>query len=47
MKWNEVNMHFLKHPLFPRDGSIEVPDRPGIGMELDEEKIERERDVDV
>ena len=38
-------MHLLEHPLRPRGGLLQVPDRPGV--ELDEQKIQEERDVDV
>ena len=40
VKHNDVLQHFLKDPLRPVDGFVEVPTAPGIGMELDEAKIE-------
>ena len=40
VKWNDVHQFFLKDPLRPVNGLVEVPRRPGIGMELDESKIE-------
>ena len=40
VKHNDVLQHFLKYPLRPVDGFVEVPTAPGIGMELDEAKIE-------
>lgn len=42
VKWNVLLMHFLKHPLWPVNGSIPLPDAPGLGMTLDPDKIERE-----
>jgi len=34
--------YFEKHPIVPpKNGQIELPDRPGFGIELDESKIER------
>jgi len=36
---------FEKHPLKPVDGMLELPDRPGFGIELDESKIEDIRPV--
>ena len=42
MKWNEINMHFLRHPLRPEAGVIRIPEAPGAGMALDPEKIEEE-----
>lgn len=45
VKWNDVHQFFFKEPLRPVGGTITVPDRPGIGMELDEAKIEDEREL--
>ena len=45
IKWNELLQFFWKTPLKPVNGSITVPDGPGMGMELDPAKIERERDL--
>ncbi len=33
--------HFEKHPLRPVNGMIQLPDRPGFGIELDDSKIEK------
>jgi L-rhamnonate dehydratase len=45
IKWNEVHQFFLQYPLKPINGMITVPTRPGMGMELDADKIEQERDL--
>lgn len=45
VKWNEVHQFFLKRPLKPSGGLVHVPDGPGIGMELDEAKIEERREL--
>lgn len=45
IKWNEIHQFFLLHPLKPVGGMITVPARPGMGMELDEAKIESEREL--
>jgi L-alanine-DL-glutamate epimerase-like enolase superfamily enzyme len=45
IKWNEIHQFFLKHPIKPQDGQVSLPTVPGIGMELDEEKIQDRRDV--
>lgn len=45
VKWNEVHQYFLKHPLKPVDGVVTPRDAPGIGMELDEDKIERREEL--
>jgi L-rhamnonate dehydratase len=42
VKWNDINMFFLKHPLRPVNGSIAIPHAPGVDMELDAGKIESE-----
>ena len=41
IKWNEVHQFFLKHPVKPVNGMVSVPGGAGMGMELDESKIER------
>ena len=39
VKWNDVHQHFLKTP-FDRSTASSRCRPPGIGMELDETKIE-------
>jgi L-rhamnonate dehydratase len=41
VKWNEIHQFFLKYPIKPANGQVTLPTRPGIGMELDEAKIEK------
>ena len=43
VKWNEIHQFFFKTPLKPIGGVVTLPDAPGLGMELDEAKIERQR----
>ena len=47
IKWNTVHQYFLMHQLTPENGKIQVSwlDRPGLGLVLDEAKIEQERDL--
>ncbi|MCY4090068.1 MAG: hypothetical protein OXF62_04555 [Caldilineaceae bacterium] len=45
IKWNEVHQFFLKKPVKPVNGMVSVPDGPGIGMALDEAKIEGRAEV--
>jgi L-rhamnonate dehydratase len=45
VKWNEIHQFFLKDPLKPEDGTITLRETPGLGMDLDPEKIEEERIV--
>jgi L-alanine-DL-glutamate epimerase-like enolase superfamily enzyme len=43
VKWNEVHQFFLKTPLKPVGGVVRIPDTPGLGMDLDESRIESQR----
>ena len=43
IKWNEIHQFFLKAPLKPSGGVVRVPDTPGLGMDLDPDKIEQEQ----
>jgi L-alanine-DL-glutamate epimerase-like enolase superfamily enzyme len=45
VKWNEIHQFFLKRPVKPVNGMVQVPEEPGIGMELDEAKIEQRREL--
>jgi L-alanine-DL-glutamate epimerase-like enolase superfamily enzyme len=45
VKWNAVHQHFLVDPLEVIGGMIEVPDRPGLAMQIDGGKIEAEEIV--
>jgi hypothetical protein len=46
-KWNDINMHFLKHPIRPVNGLIRIPEVPGANMALDRDKIESEGEVRI
>ncbi len=43
VKWNQIHQFFFADPIVPKNGTVTVPNRPGIGMELDPAKIEQER----
>ena len=45
VKWNELHQFFWKEPVKPVNGMVTVPTSPGMGVELDPAKIERERDL--
>ncbi|MBI1294189.1 mandelate racemase/muconate lactonizing protein [bacterium] len=45
IKWNEIHQYFLATPLKPINGVVTLPTAPGLGMELDEAKIESKREV--
>ncbi|MFW6195673.1 MAG: enolase C-terminal domain-like protein, partial [Chloroflexota bacterium] len=42
VKWNTVHQFFLKDRVEPQNGMLRAPAQPGIGMDLDEAKIEQE-----
>jgi L-rhamnonate dehydratase len=43
IKWNVIHQWFLKTPLQPVNGVVSLPETPGLGMDLDEAKIEEQR----
>lgn len=45
IKWNSVHQFFLKTPLQPKNGVVTLPETPGLGMELDDAKIEDRREL--
>lgn len=45
VKWNTVHQFFLKYPMQPVNGYVPLPTQPGVGMELDEAKIEEQREL--
>lgn len=42
---NETLQHFFAEPFVPDDGSIALPERPGLGIEIDEAAVEAEREI--
>ena len=45
IKWNAIHQFFLTEPLNPVNGAITVPDAPGMGIAIDEAKVESEREL--
>jgi L-alanine-DL-glutamate epimerase-like enolase superfamily enzyme len=45
VKWNEIHQFFLQTPLKPVGGKVTLPTAPGLGMELNEDKMESKREV--
>lgn len=45
IKWNAIHQFFLEEPLNPVNGTITVPDAPGMGIAIDESKVESEREL--
>ncbi len=41
IKWNLVHQHFLKKPVLPINGNINIPNHNGLGMEIDDNKVEK------
>jgi len=46
VKWNQIHQFFLKNPLVPENGALSLPQEPGLGMALDEDKITSQRDIE-
>jgi L-rhamnonate dehydratase len=47
VKWNAINQFFLTHRLEPRNGVLGHPTQPGLGMDLDESRIEERIELEV
>jgi L-alanine-DL-glutamate epimerase-like enolase superfamily enzyme len=45
IKWNQVHQFFFKEPVQPVNGVVRLTDKPGIGVEIDEAKIESRREL--
>jgi L-rhamnonate dehydratase len=45
LKWNTLHQWFLATPVHPVDGKVTPPTQPGLGMDLDENKIESRREL--
>jgi L-alanine-DL-glutamate epimerase-like enolase superfamily enzyme len=43
VKWNAIHQFFLKTPIQPVDGVVNLAESPGLGMDLDEAKIDDQR----
>jgi L-rhamnonate dehydratase len=46
IKWNEIHQFFLQNPIKPVNGQVTLPTEPGIGMELDQAKIQDWRELE-
>jgi L-rhamnonate dehydratase len=44
-KWNILHQWFLKDPVHPAEGVVTPPTAPGLGMDLDEDKIESQKEI--
>ena len=43
---DRVNQFFLEDPIKPRNGEVALPADPGMGIELDEDKIVSRRELE-
>ena len=43
VQWNEIAQFFWTHPVKPVDGCITVSDLPGLGLVVDDSKVERRK----
>ena len=45
IKWNSVHQFFLEDQLIPENGIIKVPQGPGLGLAIDEDKVTEEKEL--
>lgn len=45
VKWNEIHQFFFAEPVKPVGGVVHLPDGPGIGVELDEGKVQAQEEI--
>lgn len=45
IKWNQIHQFFLRTPIRPEGGYVTLPEGPGLGIELDETKIQSRREL--
>jgi L-rhamnonate dehydratase len=45
VKWNILHQWFLKAPVHPVGGSVALPTSPGLGMDLDQDKVESHEEL--
>ena len=45
VKWNIILQHFLEYPAIPEDGLLSAPDKPGMNMTLNSDKIDSEEEI--
>ena len=45
INWNKIHQFFFKNPVCPHNGVVALPQGPGMGVELDEDKIDSRREL--
>jgi L-rhamnonate dehydratase len=46
VKWNILHQWFLKNPVHPVQGAVGLPTAPGLGMDIDEDKVESRQELE-
>lgn len=46
VKWTAITQFFLEDPVTPEDGTMTVPDRPGLGISIDDAVVSDERELE-
>ncbi len=45
IKWNQVHQFFWKEPVVPVNGVVRLNEKPGMGVEIDEDKVIERREL--
>lgn len=45
VKWNRINQYFLQDRIKPEDGRVTVPEGPGLGVTIDDAKVESRNEI--
>ena len=45
VKWNILHQWFLKNPVHPVGGLVSLPTAPGLGMDIDQDKVESREEL--
>jgi L-alanine-DL-glutamate epimerase-like enolase superfamily enzyme len=45
LRANESKQHFRKHRVWPERGSVALPQEPGLGLAIDESKVEKRTEL--
>jgi len=45
IKWNEIHQFFFQEPVKPVNGVVRLTEKPGIGVAIDESKIQELREL--
>jgi L-alanine-DL-glutamate epimerase-like enolase superfamily enzyme len=45
VKWNILHQWFLKNPVHPVGGVVALPTAPGLGMDIDADKVESQQEL--